>query len=88
MPDVAQDKTTCTAEFWSFWTQYIGPVLLRNRFQNVKYYQHFVALVSLLNYCLQFEISKEEIEELWEGFAKWVENYETCVIVFVKPVFC
>jgi len=82
VPDVAQDKTACTAESWSFWTQYIGPVLLQNRFQHAKYYQHFVALVSLLNRCLQFEISKEEIEELREGFAKWVEDYETCVTIF------
>ncbi len=28
VPDIAQDKTACTAESWSFWTQYIGPVLL------------------------------------------------------------
>ena len=81
VPDVAQDKTACTAESWSFWTQYIGPVLLRNRFRNAKYYQHYVALVSLLNRCLQFEISKEEVEELREGFAKWVEDYETCVMI-------
>ena len=81
VPNVAQDKTACTAESWSFWTQYIGPVLLQNRFRNIKYYQHFVALVSLLNQCLQFEISKEQIEELREGFAKWVEDYETCVMI-------
>jgi hypothetical protein len=87
VPDIAQDKTSCTAETWSFWTQYIGPVLLRNRFRNAKYYQHFVALVSLLNRCLQFEISKEEIEELRQGFVKWVEDYETCVIFFSNLLF-
>jgi len=32
VPDIAKEKTACTAESWSFWTQYIGPVLLRNRF--------------------------------------------------------
>lgn len=84
VPDVAQDKTACTAESWSFWTQYIGPVLLRNRFRNAKYYRHFVTLVSLLNRCLQFEISKEEIEELREGFAKWVEDYEMYVRITVN----
>jgi hypothetical protein len=87
VPDIAQDKTACTAESWSFWSQYIGPVLLRNRFRNSKYYRHFVTLISLLNRCLQFEISKEEIEELREGFAEWVENYEMYVsIIFLKPV--
>jgi len=48
VPDVAQDKTTCTAESWSFWTQYIGPVLLRNRFQNVKYILSLSFLYSII----------------------------------------
>ena len=27
-PNVATDKSACTADSWSFWIQYIGPVLL------------------------------------------------------------
>jgi hypothetical protein len=45
----------------------------------VKYYKHFINLVMLLNICLQFEISNEEIEILREGFVKWVEEYEEWV---------
>jgi hypothetical protein len=61
---------------WSFWTLYLGPILLRRRFQNPKYYTHFVDLVRLLNICLQFEITDDEIEEVRSGFIKWVSQYE------------
>jgi hypothetical protein len=76
VPNIAQDKSGCTADMWSFWALYIGPILLRNRFQNAKYYKHFVKLVTLLNLCLQFEISSEEIEKIRDGFIKWVREYE------------
>ncbi|KAF8147386.1 hypothetical protein B0H34DRAFT_785830 [Crassisporium funariophilum] len=76
VPNVAKDKSTCTADMWSFWTLYIGPVLLWNQYQNAKYYRHFVKLVSLLNTCLQFEITKAEIQTLQEGFVKWVVEYK------------
>ncbi|KAJ7763801.1 hypothetical protein B0H16DRAFT_1718441 [Mycena metata] len=29
-PDVSKDRTACTADTWSFWLLYIGPVLLHN----------------------------------------------------------
>lgn len=76
VPNITQDKSGCTADMWSFWTLYLGPVLLRNRFRNAKYYRHFVKLVKLLHICLQFEISREEIETVREGFIKWVKEYE------------
>jgi hypothetical protein len=63
-------------DMWSFWTLYLGPILLRNRFQNPTYYKHFVKLVTLLNICLQFEITNEEIGTVREGFIKWVQEYE------------
>lgn len=76
VPNIATSKVGCTADMWSFWTLYIGPVLLRNRFQHQRYYRHFVKLVTLLNLCLQFEISNKEIETIHEGFIKWVQEYE------------
>jgi hypothetical protein len=75
-PNIANNKSACTAESWSFWTLFIGPVLLRRRFSRQKYYQHFVDLVRLLNICLQFEITTEEIQTIREGMIKWVEEYE------------
>ncbi|THH18872.1 hypothetical protein EW146_g2190 [Bondarzewia mesenterica] len=76
-PNVANDQSTTTADSWSFWTLYIGPVLLRRRFRNSKYYTHFIELVKLLHLCLQFEISAEDLNAIREGFVKWVEKYES-----------
>ena len=76
VPNVATHQSQMSAEMWSFWTLYLGPVLLRRRFQRPKYYTHFVWLVRLLNICLQFEITDDEIEELRLGFIDWVKEYE------------
>jgi hypothetical protein len=75
-PNIATNKSACTAESWSFWTLFIGPVLLRRRFRKQKYYHHFVELVALLNICLQFEITTEEVQTIREGMIKWVKQYE------------
>jgi hypothetical protein len=76
VPNIAADGVSISAEMWSFWALYIGPVLLRRQFTEQTYYNHFIRLVYLLNICLQFEITKDEIAELRQGFIKWVEDYE------------
>ena len=76
LPNIATDQNQCTADMWSFWTLYLGPILLRRRFSNQKYYKHFVSLVKLLNICLKFETSASDIEILDSGFQEWVEKYE------------
>ncbi|KAF7374216.1 hypothetical protein MSAN_00303900 [Mycena sanguinolenta] len=67
---------TIPRQMWSFWAIYLGPVLLRRRFKKAKYFTHFIELVRLLNICLQFEISDDEIEEVRVGFINWVRVYE------------
>ena len=76
MPNIASEKYQFSAENWSFWTLYLAPSLLHRRFLNDRYHQHFVELVRLLNICLQFEISDDEIETVRAGMIKWVEDYE------------
>ncbi|KAK1223587.1 hypothetical protein PQX77_013537 [Marasmius sp. AFHP31] len=76
VPDIANEKSNVSAEMWSFWTLYLGPVLLRRQFRDEKYFDHFVQLVRLLHICLQFEITREKIQELRTGFIKWVKTYE------------
>lgn len=78
-PNVAASKSSWTADTRSFWTLYIGPVVLDNRFKKQKYYDHFVDLVKLLNICLQFEVSTSEIAHLRSGLIKWVKKYEEYV---------
>ncbi|KAI0683538.1 hypothetical protein C8Q76DRAFT_662367 [Earliella scabrosa] len=75
-PNVASDKTSWTADSRSFWTLYVAPVLLEGRFLHQRYYDHFVRLVKLVHTCLQFEITQEEVGQLREGFARWVQDYE------------
>ena len=75
-PNIATNKSAYTAESWSFWTLFVGPVLLCRQFSHRKYYQHFMKLVKLLNICLQFEITTKEIQTLREGLVKWVKDYE------------
>ena len=76
VPNTATHRSQYTMEMWSFWTLYLGPVLLCHHFQCPKYYTHFICLVRLLNICLQFEITDEEIEEVHVGFVEWVKEYE------------
>ncbi|KAJ6548500.1 hypothetical protein B0H19DRAFT_952352 [Mycena capillaripes] len=76
VPNIAKDRPNTSAEMWLFWTLYLGPVLLRRRFTQPKYYKHFIQLVRLLTICLQFEIDDDEIEEVRVGFIAWVRVYE------------
>lgn len=75
-PNPATYKSSYSAETWSFWTLYLGPILLRRRFRHQRYYKHFIELVKLLRICLQFEITSEEVQTVRDGFIKWVEDYE------------
>ncbi|KAJ7760285.1 hypothetical protein DFH07DRAFT_867862 [Mycena maculata] len=76
VPNIAKDRPNVSAEMWSFWTLYLGPVLLRHKFKKEKYYRHFIKLVHLLNICLQFEITNDEIKRIRTGFIEWVRIYE------------
>lgn len=76
LSNIASDRSYFTADNYSFWTLYIAPILLRHRFRQVKYYEHFIDLVDLLNCCLQFEMTEEDVEKVRLGFIKWVKDYE------------
>ena len=75
-PNVCDDKMACTADTWSFWMLYLGPVLLSKRFQRRVYFDHFIELIKLIHICLQFKISATEIATLRNGFQEWVLKYE------------
>ena len=51
-PNFTNQKSACSAETWSFWTQFLGLVLLWRKFRKQKYYNHFVDLVKLITICL------------------------------------
>ncbi|KAK0220758.1 hypothetical protein EDD85DRAFT_779949 [Armillaria nabsnona] len=75
-PNVATNKTACTADSWCFWWLYIAPVLLSRKFDNTIYFKHFIVLVKLVNICLQFDISHDEVAIICQVFIDWVEEYE------------
>jgi len=75
-PNPATHKSSYSAEAWSFWTLYLGPILLHRRFRHQRYYKHFIELVKLLRICLKFEITSEEVQIVRDGFIKWVQDYE------------
>ncbi|THU79746.1 hypothetical protein K435DRAFT_823841 [Dendrothele bispora CBS 962.96] len=64
VPNIADPGKTLSAEMWSFWTLFLGPVVLRRGFLQTVYYQHYIKLVWLLNICLQFEISVNDIQRV------------------------
>ncbi|TDL14470.1 hypothetical protein BD410DRAFT_817168 [Rickenella mellea] len=76
VPNIAKEKHYFTAETWSFWSLYLAPVLLRQRFRNTAVYTHFVKLVKLIHICLQFDISADDRATLRSGFREWVVEYE------------
>ncbi|KZP14756.1 hypothetical protein FIBSPDRAFT_751338 [Athelia psychrophila] len=76
VPNITKSKLLVSAEMWSFWALYLGLILLRQQFSQAKYHCHFVRLVKLLNICLQFQISDDEIDFIREGFIRWVLEYE------------
>ncbi|KAJ7161525.1 hypothetical protein C8R46DRAFT_1222629 [Mycena filopes] len=82
VPNIAKDRPNVSAEMWAFWTMYLGPVLLRRKFRNIKYYRHFIELVRLLNICVQFEITDDEVEIVRVGFIDWVKAYEKMYFQF------
>ncbi|KAI6023243.1 hypothetical protein BKA83DRAFT_4463948 [Pisolithus microcarpus] len=75
-PNVTTDRMACTADTWSFWTLYIGPVVLRHKFTKEKYYKHFIDLVKILHVCLQFELSADDIQTVCRWLERWVLSYE------------
>ena len=76
VPNITTDWSSFLAEAWSQWALSIGPILLNHGFEHTKYYNHFCNLVHIINLCLQYQLSCEELEEIRTGFIKWVRNYE------------
>jgi len=82
IPNPAKDWLSFMSSTWSVWSLFIAPTILRGRFPEDRYYKHFCSLVRILNLCLQFEISEEDIDEIESGIRKWVVDYERCIRPF------
>jgi len=74
--NIHNDRSSFTAESYSFWFIYIAPILLHGRFQHNKYYDHFLNLVKIMKTTLQFSVTHDEVDELEESLICWVMTYE------------
>lgn len=64
------------AETWNNFTMLLAPHLLWRRFSNKRYYNHFARLVRLLRLVLSFDLPREDLVTIRQGFANWIEEYE------------
>lgn len=76
MPNIYAERSGMTAEMWSTWIMYLGPILLRDQFSKATYYDHFAKLSNLVRLCVSYEMSRSDIEAIRVGFIEWVEEYE------------
>lgn len=77
--NIASNHGYFSAEMWSFWMLYLGPILLCYYFWQPKYFKHFMLLVCLITLCLQFKITNDEVTELQDGFMKWVQSIKSAL---------
>ncbi|KAJ7191153.1 hypothetical protein GGX14DRAFT_381456 [Mycena pura] len=81
VPNLHTQRHYFTAESYTLWTTLLAPVLLHERFQRPKYYNHFLDLVSILNDCLALSLDCEYINTtLRRKIIDWVAKYERCVL--------
>lgn len=76
VPNLNTKRGQSSAESTLLFTTVLGPALLRGRFPRPKYYSHFVRLVRLVTLCLGWKASRKAVDEIREGFAQWVKDYE------------
>ncbi|KIJ33704.1 hypothetical protein M422DRAFT_104693, partial [Sphaerobolus stellatus SS14] len=77
--NIAEDRSYFTAEAWLVWTTLLAPELLQGRLET-RFYNHTLQLVDLIRRTMSFDYTYEELRELRNGWAEWVQNYERCVI--------
>ena len=76
MPNICTERSNMTAETWSTWITYLGPILLQGRFSMPAYYEHFSKLSRLVRLCMSYEMKRSDIELIRNGFIEWVQEYE------------
>ena len=75
IPNIFEKGSYMSADMWSFWVQFLAPVLLQRSFKDPECYEHFIDLVNLFNLCLQRNISAEDVHIISIGFTDWVDRY-------------
>ncbi|KAG9124844.1 hypothetical protein FRC07_010018 [Ceratobasidium sp. 392] len=76
VPNLDKKRTEVTSEVMLLFATLLGPAVLRDRFIDVAYYRHFVQFVQLTKKCLAIRVSREDVDFIRQGFAKWVRQFE------------
>ena len=75
IPNIFEKGSYMSADMWSFWTQFLAPVLLRDSFKESECYDHFIYLVYLFGLCLRRNISAADVGVIRSGFVSWVDQF-------------
>ncbi|QRW12243.1 Transposase family Tnp2 protein [Ceratobasidium sp. AG-Ba] len=75
LPDIAEDQTLYKAEAYSFWIQYIAPIVLQDRLPE-PYFEHFLLMRDIIIMSIQVDITEEQVDELQRMVNRWVIDYE------------
>ena len=76
LSNIASDRSLFTAESWCFWFVYLAPKLPENRPKRNKYYDHMAELGKIMKITLQFEITRDQVDDIEKRLVKWVQKYE------------
>ena len=79
--NIAEDRSSFTAESWGFWYMHVAPIVMRGRFSDDKYYQHMCAFGSIMKTTLKYELTAKEVDDLEEDIIDWVTKYEEYVYI-------
>ncbi|KAF5347459.1 hypothetical protein D9757_013823 [Collybiopsis confluens] len=74
--NIVQNRSSFTAEGWFFWYIYLMPILLKDRFQDSKYYDHACALKDIIVASIQFTINRADVEVLRSNIINWIQAFE------------
>lgn len=69
------DMAYWTAESFSYFLLFLGPIVLKDRLPFV-YYRHFLKLSDLGRKITRVEIETQIMPELRQGLGEWVREYE------------
>jgi hypothetical protein len=78
LPNIATSRKLYNAEAWSFWFQYLGPIVLHGRLAE-KYYTHYMEFVQILKTLLALTVTTDQIEQLQGQAVGYVQRFEEYV---------
>lgn len=76
LPNIQANLGAYKAELMSFWFIFLAPFLLKDRFPDIRMYNHMLSLIAIVKVCLQYELTDEDIDWIETSLAEWVGDYE------------